>query len=164
MKNILILLAICCTCCSKRPECPGTIVEDPSLSFVLVSKGGIPLIGDYGRKYDAKYTKFENADGSKFYQFSIEAGRGSVNCNLVKQYSYSSVADSSFNTYYLKLPLPDTSLMRLYDVDTIKTITKMKYNTVCKVHLLEEVSIIYNDSMYYKSSKQLPLILKFTKK
>jgi hypothetical protein len=163
IKKLFIFLAIFYISCKKQPDCKGTIIDGPGLSFILVNKGGSPLIGDYGRKYDAKYTKFENADGLKLYQFSIDGGKGLIRCNLVN-FSSSQSVDSIFSTYYLKLPLPDTSLLRVYDTDTIKTVVRVEYNPVCKFYYLQGVTIIYNDSTYYKSSNQLPLILRFTKK
>ena len=164
MKNILILLAICCTCCSKRPECPGTIIDESVLSFILVSKGGIPLIGDYGRKYDKKYTEFLNANGNKVDDLTLHSSSGGITFSLIPNISNSSTIDSVYDIYYLKLPISDTLVIKSYDVDTVEVSVKAEYNPICRWNYLKRVEIKYNDSTYYESKTQFPTILKFTKK
>ena len=61
---------------------------------------------------------------SELYQFKIDGGRGLISGNLVN-FSSSQSVDSIFSIYYLKLPLPDTSLKIAYDTDTIKILVKM---------------------------------------
>ncbi len=164
MKNIKLILmiafcsmALTCTKSKIAPcESPLSIFEI-SVSFFLQDDNGVPLIGDFGRKYDSNQTKVKDSNNAESSNWKIR-GDGLILINPSN--ASDNVGQEILKSFFIVLPATPDDPME--DRDTLD----FKYSLLrseCSMLWYDSVSIFFNQELLFTGNFPFDYI-KITKK